>query len=111
MSELMEKLREKEQKMTYSTTYWRPSEGDVIEGVVTDRGETITENGDAEYIQIDTEKGRFMVFLNSVLRHQLEAEGVQKGDTIAIKFLGLVQSKRSRRKYKKYLVAKGDKVA
>lgn len=108
---LIDKLNEKEKAKTeeYSILYWKPEPGGIIEGVVEEVGETITENGDAEYVQIATDDGKkFMVFQNSVLKKLIEAEDVTIGDRIAIKFIGLTQSKKSKRKYKDYILVKED---
>jgi hypothetical protein len=49
-----------------------------------------------------------MVFLNSILKKLVEAEDVKVDDRIAIKFLGLTQSKKSKRKFKDYILVKDD---
>jgi len=108
MSSLLEKIAEKEQAKNaeYEIQFWRPEPGEIIEGRVTEMGETITENGDAEYFQIEAKGRKFLVFVNAVLHRLLEEEDVQTGDRIAVKFLGLVQSKKSDRKYKDYILVK-----
>lgn len=111
MSSLIDKLNEKEKARTegYSVLYWKPQEGEAIEGIVEEMGTTITENGDAEYVQIQTDEGKkYMIFVNSVLHKLLEVEDVKTGDRIAVKYLGLVQSKKTKRKYKDYVLAKAD---
>ncbi len=112
---LMDKLKEKENERQkgYDILFWRPNENEVIEGTVVEMGETITENGDAEYLQMETGNGetgtgKFMIFINSVLRQMIVAEDVKVGDHIAIKFLGLVQSKKTKRKYKDYVLVKDE---
>lgn len=108
---LLEKIKEKEAEKNkgYDVLFWRPEEGEILEGVVTEMGETITEFGDAEYLQLLTDNGKkFMVFLNSALHRLIEAEDVKTGDRIAIKYLGLVQSKKTKRKFKDYILVKDD---
>lgn len=108
---LINKIKEKEEEKNkgYDVLFWKPMEGEIIEGEVIEMGETITENGDAEYIQILTEDGKkFMVFVNSVLRKLIVAEDVKIGDRIAIKYLGLVKSKKSKHKFKDYILVKDD---
>lgn len=100
--------KEKERDQGYEVAFWKPQEGEILEGVVTEFGETITEFGDAEYAQVETEGKKYMVFLNFGLKKQVDAEGVKEGDRVAIKFLGLVQSKKSKRKFKDYLLVKED---
>ncbi len=108
---LMDKLKEKEEEKNagYDVLFWKPEPGEVIEGAVTEMGETITEYGDAEYLQVETEDGKkFMVFLNSVLRKQTVAEDVKVGDRVAIKYLGQVQSKKKNRKFNDYVLVKDE---
>jgi len=110
---LAEKIKEKEAEKNkgYDVLFWRPEEGEILEGVVTEMGETITENGDAEYLQLSTDDGKkFMVFINSVLHRLIEQEDVKTGDRIAVKFLGLVQSKKTKRKFKDYILVKDDSI-
>jgi hypothetical protein len=111
MSSLIDKIKEKETEKNsgYEVQYWKPTEGETIEGIVTDMGNTITEYGDAEYLQIETDGGtKVMIFLNSILQRQVESEDVKVGDRIAIKYLGLVQSKKTKRKYKDYVLVKDE---
>lgn len=109
---LSEKLREKEkeQDKVYDVLYWKPSEGDVLEGTVTDIGTTITAHGDSDFVQVETdEKKKFMVFCNGLLKRLLDEEEVKKGDYIAIRFKGFVQSKKSKTKrYRNYILVKDD---
>jgi hypothetical protein len=109
---LADKIKEKEQERNkeYDILFWKPVEGDVLMGTVEEMGSTITEHGDSEYIQIQTdEQKKFMVFLNSVLQKLVEQEDVKTGDRIAIKFLGLVQSRKFKtKKYKDYILVKDD---
>ena len=109
MSSLVDKIKEKEQERNkeYETQFWKPAEGEILEGVVTEMGDTITEHGDAEYLDIETDGGKkFTVFINSVLRKLIAGEDVKVDDRIAIKYLGLVQSKKSNRKFKDYILVK-----
>ena len=108
---LVEKIKEKEAEKNkgYNVLFWRPEPGEIIEGEVIEMGETITENGDAEYVQICADDGKkFMVFINSVLQKLILSEDVKVGDRIAIKFLGLVKSKKSKHKFKDYILVKDD---
>ena len=107
MSTLTEKLKAKKEAGANSA-FWKPNEGDVLEGEVILIGTTITENGDAKYCDIQTETGKLSVFINSVLEKQFAQEGVEEGDTIAIEYLGKVKSKKGKREYKNYVVVKGD---
>lgn len=106
MSTLAEKLKAKKEQQS---GVWHPEEGDILEGRVTEIGNTITANGDAKYAHIETEQGKVTVFLNSVLQKQFEQEKVDIGDTIGIEFLGKVKSRKGKNKeYFNYLVAKAD---
>ena len=107
MSALLDKLKEKEQQSSTSNGYWKPEEGEVLEGTVAKIGSTITSNGDATYCDLQTEAGKVSLFLNSVLKQAFANESVQEGDTIAIKYLGLEKSKKGRQ-YKNYIVVKDD---
>ncbi len=109
MGNLIDKIKEKEQERQkeFSVLFWKPEPGQIVEGVVEEIGNTITEHGDAEYVQIATDEGKkFMVFLNSVLHKLMEAEEVKVGDRIAIKYAGLVESKKSKRKFKDFILVK-----
>jgi hypothetical protein len=108
MSGLLEKLKEKEKTNNYAVKYWKPNPGDVIEGTVDDIGTTITSMGDSNYIQIiDSSGEKHLIFLNSVLKRLANEEDVQKGDRIAIKFTGLVESKKYKnRRFKNYILVK-----
>ncbi|MEW6741020.1 MAG: hypothetical protein AB1325_14105 [Nitrospirota bacterium] len=111
MSSLIDKLKEKEQgrNKEYSVLFWKPEPDEIVEGIVEEMGETITPNGDAEYVQIMTDEGKkFMVFVNSILQKLIVQEDVKVGDRIAIKFLGLVQAKKTNRKFKDYVLVKDD---
>ncbi|MFZ6007212.1 MAG: hypothetical protein ACOYU2_06105 [Nitrospirota bacterium] len=108
---LIDKIKEKEQERNkeYSVLFWKPEPDEIIEGIVEEMGETITPNGDAEFIQIQTDEGKkIMVFINSILQKLIVQEDVKTGDRIAIKYLGLVQSKKTNRKYKDYILVKDD---
>jgi len=107
----MEKLKEKEEQRNkeYETQFWKPTEGEILEGKVVEMGDTITEYGDAEYLDIETADGKkYTVFLNSVLRKLVVEEDVKVDDHIAIKYLGLMQSKKKNRKFKDYVLVKDD---
>lgn len=105
MSTLTEKLKEKKAKQS---NVWHPEVGEILEGTVSEMGDTITANGDAKYAHIETETGKVTVFLNSVLQKQFEEEQVEEGDTIAIEFLGMVKSQKGKREYKNFCVVKSD---
>jgi DNA helicase TIP49 (TBP-interacting protein) len=109
---LADKLQEKkrEQEKEYDVLFWKPQEGDVIEGAVAEIGTTITSHGDSDYVQIQTEDDKkYMIFCNGYLKRLLEEESVQKGDYIAIEFTGYVQSKKYKtRKFKSYVLVKDD---
>lgn len=105
---LTDKLTQKEKDRDKEGTYWKPAEGDILEGVASDIEDTITANGDAKVMDIETAEGKtFTIFVNSVLEKQFAEEKVKPGDKIAIKFLGLFPShKNPKRKFKDYLVVK-----
>jgi DNA helicase TIP49 (TBP-interacting protein) len=109
---LADKLKEKkrEQEKEYDVIFWKPTEGEIIEGTVEDIGTTITEHGDSDYVQIETEDGKkYMIFVNGYLKRLLEEEEVEKGDYIAIEFTGYVQSKKYKtRKFKSYVLVKAE---
>lgn len=87
------------------TAIWKPLDGEAIQGVLKERGNTITQYGDAKYIVLEKEKeGRIKIYTNQLLEDLLDYESAEIGDTIAIKYRGLVQGKK--RKYKDYLLAK-----
>jgi hypothetical protein len=106
------KLKEKKQEQSkeYDALFWKPQEGDILEGKVTEIGTTITGFGDSDYIQIETEdQKKYMVFCNGVLKRLLDEEDVNVDDYIAIEFIGYVQSKKSKnRKFKDYVLVKAD---
>ncbi|MBF0558847.1 MAG: hypothetical protein HQL08_08710 [Nitrospirae bacterium] len=111
MNSLIDKLKQKEAEKNkdYEVKFWKPEAGEILEGKVTDMGNTITREGDAEFMQIEIGTGKFMVFVNSVLSRLMEDEGVQIGDTVAVKFLGLIESnKNKKRKFKDYVLVKAD---
>lgn len=103
---LAEKLKEKEAEKSkgFETIFWKPKEGDVLEGIVQKRGTTITQYGERDFIEVITDEGKtYTIFCNKVLIEQ--AEGVGKGERIAIKYLGEVQSaKAGKKKYKDYIL-------
>jgi DNA-directed RNA polymerase subunit E'/Rpb7 len=109
---LAEKLAEKKKaaEKEYDVLFWKPSEGETIEGKVTEIGQTITGFGDSDYIQIQTEdQKKYMIFCNGVLKRLLDEEDVKVDDYIAIEFVGYVQSKKSKnRKFKDYVLVKAD---
>lgn len=109
MEDLIKKLEEKEQKSSAkSIIYWKPMQGEVLQGVVEEAGSTITVYGEQEYLQLRTESGqRFLVWVNSVLKHQILSENIEVGDTIAVKYLGIKTSAKNRKKtYKDYVLVK-----
>lgn len=113
MSKLLEKLKEKEQERQnhsdYSVIIWKPEKGEVLEGTVDEIGHTITDYGDADFISLTTDdEQKYMIFLNSVLSRLVDEEDVRPGDRIAIKYIGMKQSKKSNKKYKDYLLVKDD---
>jgi DNA helicase TIP49 (TBP-interacting protein) len=107
VSSLTEKLKEKKQQTKqYEIEYWKPAEGDILEGEVQDIGQTITTYGDSDYIQVLTPDGKkVLAFCNGILKRLLDEENVQIGDVIAIEFLGLAESKKNpKRKFKDYIL-------
>lgn len=106
---LTDKLKEKEQENVkeFSTIFWKPKEGEVLEGKVEKIGQTITEFGDKNYLELVTDEGKkFTVFINAVLERLIEKEGVKKGDRVAIKYKGLGLSKKTKREFKDYILVK-----
>jgi len=115
MSALSEKLeakvKAKEQaKRQSQRQIWKPQkEGETLHGTVVALGTTITPFGEAEYCDIKEDDGKtWTVFLNKVLKDQFEADFVQKGTRVLIKFMGLKNSKKGSRQYKDYLVIVDD---
>jgi len=77
--------------MQQSKLVWRPqAEGEIIEGTVTEIGKTITENGEREFLKMQTEGGEKMVFLNRSLKKLVSKNMVDEGDRIAIGYVGQV---------------------
>ncbi len=110
---LIEKLEQKEKEQKFSTIFWKPQPGEILEGIIRSRSETITIYGEQECINIETDDGAgvYIVFLSSLLKDLIDAEGAQEGDRIAIKFVGVKTSKKNKKKtYKDYVVVveKGD---
>jgi hypothetical protein len=108
---LADKLKEKKKaaEKEYDILFWKPQEGETIEGIVREIGTTITGFGDSDYIQIETDKGKYMIFCNGVLKRLLDEEDVKVSDYIAIEFAGYVQSKKAKnRKFKDYVLVKAD---
>jgi len=100
--------KEKEKAKTKDHQIWEPKEGEILKGKVIKLGKTITSFGEKEYLEIQTREGQvWTVFVTAVLKDRLEEEKVKEGDTIAIKFLGLKKSKKSRKSYKDFVVATG----
>jgi len=111
MSALMEKLKAKEQakEQSQGRQIWKPAEGEILEGVVTEHATTITPFGEAEYCDIKEDDGKvWTIYPNKILAAQFEAEFVQKGTRVLIKFMGLKNSKKGSRRYKDYLVIVDD---
>lgn len=111
MNSLIEKIQEKEQARSkeFSVLFWKPEPGEIIEGTIEGTGSMVTEYGDAEYLQIVTaDEKKFMVFLNLVLHKIVETEDVKTGDRIAIKYAGMVQSRKSKYMFKNYVLVKSD---
>jgi len=106
MSTLTEKLREKQAGQAKNgRQVWKPEEGEILEGVVTQMGSTITQFGDAEYLDIKDDQGHvWTVFLSKVLKTKIDEELVEEGDRVAIEFLGLKKAAKGTKKYKDYLV-------
>lgn len=105
---LLDKLAEKEKAKQFDSVFCKLQPGDIVHGEVTDMGSTITQYGESEYIEIKGEDGqKTTVFLNTVLKKQVEEETVKVGNIVAIKFLGEVQSKKNVRKsYKDFVLVK-----
>jgi len=108
MSKLDQRLKEKEQERARVRTIWKPEkEGEILEGKVTQLGRTITPFGESPYCEIATQDGQvWTVFMNVVLADRFKEENVQKGDTIAIKFAGMKKSKKGKKTYRDFVVAK-----
>lgn len=108
MTDLSEKLKEKAavRAKEFGSTFWKPQDGEILEGEVTAMGSTITSAGEGEYVDIRTVDGEtFTVFINAILEKQIDVEEVKEGDRIAIQFLGRVPSKKNpKRSYKDYLL-------
>jgi hypothetical protein len=105
---LDQRLKEKEQERQKNRTIWKPEkEGEVLTGKVVQIGKTITPFGESAYCEISTQDGQvWTVFLNVVLEDRFKEEGVGKGDTIAIKYLGTKRSKKGKKTYRDFIVAK-----
>ncbi|MFN3481042.1 MAG: hypothetical protein ACK415_11770 [Thermodesulfovibrionales bacterium] len=106
---LIEKIEEKEKakQSKFQTVFWKPQPGEVLEGTIAKRGETITSYGEQEYVDIAADDGTtYTVFLTSFLKTLLDAEGAEEGDRVAIKFLGIKTSAKNKKKtYKDWVVA------
>lgn len=79
---LLDKLnqKEQEQKKQYNSQFWKPKEGDVIEGVVEKMGSTIADYGDQNYLEFIDDSGlRWTVWCNAILDKQIEKEEVKAG--------------------------------
>jgi len=107
---LDQKLKEKEQERQKNRTIWKPEkEGETIQGKVTKIGKTITPFGEADYMEVETSPGQFQtIFMNVVLADRIREEGVNQGDTIAIKYMGMRKSKKGKKSYRDFVVAKAD---
>lgn len=105
MSVISEKLKAKKEAQAEP---WHPNVDDILEGIVTEIGETQTDNGLAKYAHVETDTGKVTVFINSVLQKQFEQEKVEEGVSIGIQYLGKVKSKKSDNEYKNYLVVRAD---
>ncbi len=108
MSDLIAKLKEKEQEKGKKSIFWRPNPGDILEGRVLAIGSTITSFGDGDYVELETTDGqKITIWLNSILKKLVEQEDVSEGDRVAIKFVGVVtSSKNKKRAYKDYVLVK-----
>lgn len=104
---IAQKEQERGEHGDFEYKFWKPNPGEIIQGVVDKMGSTITDYGESDYIELDTcNDGKFTIFLNQILVRQVEEEKVTRGDTIGIKYLGLVKSKKSSREYKDYVLVK-----
>lgn len=100
----MEKLAEKEKK---ANMVWEPNEGDIITGVVAERGSTTTSYGVREFLKLTLKNGGLkIVYLNSSLLEAVQKEAVKRGDSIAIKLLRI--KKNGSKKFKEFILAKDD---
>lgn len=109
---LIEKIKEKEkeQRKEYDSVFWKPTEGEIIEGSVnTEVGQIETAYGVREFIEVKTDEGkRYTIFLNKVLLDNIAKEDVKRGDRIAIKYLGEMScAKTPSKRFKNYILVKG----
>jgi len=115
MTDLSRKLEEKKKERSKhgKSIFWRPvNQGDRVEGIVRKMGTTITAYGESDFIELETDQGMVTVWLNSVLKRQVEEEKVREDDHIAIEFLGVVSSSKNKKKaYKDYILVKADEDA
>lgn len=104
---LADKLKAKKEAANQKGGVWQPQPGDVLEGIVSGGGSTITEYGDVEYSEITTDSGQtFTLFLSAVLRRLWAEEMVVEGDRIAIEFLGVEKAKKGKKTFKNFVLVK-----
>jgi len=115
MTDLSRKLEEKKKERSKhgKSIFWRPvNQGDRVEGIVRKMGTTITTFGESDYLELETDQGMMTVWLNSVLKRQVEEEKVHEDDHVMIEFLGVVSSSKNKKKaYKDYILVKAEEDA
>jgi len=115
MTDLSRKLEEKKKERSKhgKSIFWRPvNQGDRVEGIVRKMGTTITAYGESDFIELETDQGMMTVWLNSVLKRQVEEEKVHEDDHVMIEFLGVVSSSKNKKKaYKDYILVKAEEDA
>ena len=85
-------------------TWWNPTKCDVIGGIVRRIGERETSHGPKKVIEIDCEGEVFARTVNGPLQSEINANDVQPGDEIALKYLGKRTSSNAGRSYHLYAV-------
>lgn len=109
MSSLVDKIEAKERarQREWEINFWRPKDGDILEGTVEDFASTINDRGEWQEMYLRKDDGKlFLLTLGAVLGRLIEEEGVKVGDRVAIKFLGPRVSKRTGRQYKDYILVR-----
>lgn len=76
-------------KPKYPPSFGFKEVGDMLDGKVLKKGEVMLENRIVKFLHIATVKGEQTLWLGTVLETQLE--DVQVGDTIGVKYLGVVK--------------------
>lgn len=76
-------------------------ENPILEGIVTKIGYVTIKGREAYYINVQTEKGEVTVWAGRVIQEAMTEQTLLSGDTIGIKYLGVVTSERGF-KYRNY---------